>query len=135
MNESTNPDNGFGSAPSIDPFQAAKASAIKAAEELRNAAAQKASDIRTAAESRAQQFKTAAEQKAAELKTDLTEKAGEFRHYADDAVVHAKETLGEAREKCENLFAEAEELARVKPRQALLTAFGVGLVVGLLLRR
>ena len=30
---------------------------------------------------------------------------------------------------------EAETMAREKPRQALLTAFGVGLFVGLLLRR
>ena len=135
MNDSSNPDIGFGSSTGNDPFQAAKASAMKAAEDLRTAAAQKASEIRNAAESRAQQFKSAAEQKAAELKSDLTEKAGEFRHYADDAVIHARETLGEAREKCENLFADAEELARVKPRQALLTAFGVGVLVGLLLRR
>lgn len=135
MNESSNPETGFGSSIGNDPFQAAKASAMKAAEDLRSAAAQKASEIRTAAESRAQQFKSAAEQKASELKSDLTEKAGEFRHYADDAVVQAREKLGEARDRCENLVAEAEELARVKPRQALMTAFGVGLVIGLLLRR
>ena len=135
MNESSNPDIGFEPSPTADPFQAAKASAMKAADELRTAAAQKAAEIRSAAESRAQQFKSAAEQKASELKSDLTEKAGELRHYADDAVIHARETLGEAREKCENLLFDAEELARVKPRQALLTAFGVGLVVGLLLRR
>lgn len=128
MNESSTPDVGFGSPAGHDPFQAAKASAMKAAEELRTAAAQKASEIRGAAENRAQQFKTAAEQKAAELKHDFTEKATEMRHYADDAI-------GQARDKYQDIVAEAETMAREKPRQALLTAFGVGLFVGLLLRR
>lgn len=128
MNEPSIPDLGFGSPSANDPFQAAKASAMKAAEELRAAASQKASELRGAAESRAQHLKSVAEQKASELKTDLTEKAGEIRHYADDA-------LGQAKDKYQDLVAEAENMTREKPRQALLTAFGVGLVVGLLLRR
>lgn len=135
MNESNPPDSVFGSAPTQDPFQAAKASAMKAAEELRSAAMQKATELRSAAEQRAQDLKSVAGQKAAEIKSGLSEKADEFKHYADDAVGHARESLGEARERCENLIADAEDLARTKPRQALLTAFGVGLVVGLLLRR
>ncbi|HYF35554.1 MAG TPA: hypothetical protein VD994_09720 [Prosthecobacter sp.] len=124
MNESTTSDSGFGSTATNDPFQAAKAGAVKAAEELRTAAAQKAAEFRDAATARAQQFKSAAEQKAAEFK----EKADEFRTYADDA-------MGEVRDRYQNVVTEAERLTRLKPRQALLTAFGVGLVVGLLVRR
>lgn len=118
----------FGAAPTSDPFQAAKASALKAAEELRHAAAQKASELRTAAESRAHQIKASAGQKAAEIKTDLQDKSEDLRAYADEA-------LGQAKERYESFMTEAENLAREKPRQALLTAFGVGVVVGLILRR
>jgi ElaB/YqjD/DUF883 family membrane-anchored ribosome-binding protein len=129
MNDS-NPlsDTGFGAVTSNDPFQAAKASALKAAEELRSAATQKAHELRNAAESRAQHFKASAEQKAAEFKTDLQDKSEDIRAYADEA-------LGQAKQRYDNLMTEAENLAREKPRQALFTAFGVGLVVGLLLRR
>ena len=100
-----------------DPFQAAKASAMKAAEELRNAAAAKAQELRQSAESHAQEFKTAA-----------TNKADEFRHYAD-------QTLNDAKVKCADFRTEAENFAREKPLQALATAFGVGLLVGIILRR
>lgn len=134
MNESSNPDIGFG-APGHDPFQAAKASAMKAAEELRVAAAQKAADLRDTAEARTNQFRNAAEEKAASLKANLADKADEFRHYADDALGQARQTLGEAREKYEHIVSDAENLAREKPRQALLTAFGIGVIVGLILRR
>ena len=129
MNDtSPSTDLGFGSKASHDPFQAAKASALKAAEELRAAASQKASELRDAAGARAQHFKMTAEQKAAELKSGLQEKAGDIRGLADDA-------LDQAKERYELLMTEAETMAREKPRQALLTAFGAGLVVGLLLRR
>ncbi len=129
MNETSSvPPSSFSAAPSNDPFQTAKASALKAAEELRAAAAQKATELRQAAESRAHTLKSSAEQKAAELKTELQDKSDDLRAYADEA-------LGQAKQQYETLMTEAEKLAREKPRQALITAFGVGLVVGLLLRR
>lgn len=119
---------GLGAGATQDPFQSAKASALKAAEELRAAAAIKANELRTAAESRAQQLRATAEQKASELKTDIKDKTEDLRAYADEAI-------GQARKQYETLMTEAENMAREKPRQALLTAFGVGVVVGLLLRR
>lgn len=129
MNDSSPlPDIGFGAATTSDPFQAAKASALKAAEELRTAATQKAQELRSAAESRAQQIKASAGQKASEIKTELHDKTEDLRAYADEALVQAKQRY-------ESLMTEAENMAREKPRQALLTAFGVGLVVGLILRR
>lgn len=121
MTENPTVESPFGVGTPHDPFQAAKASALKAAEELRAAAAQKASEFRTAAEQRAQQFRSTAEQKAADIK----EKAGEF----------ADHTFSEARERYADLCAEAEKFAREKPLQALLTAFGIGFVVGAILRR
>lgn len=107
-----------------DPFQAAKASAMKAAEELRNAAAAKAQELRQSAESHAQDFKAAANSKADEFR----ERADEFRTYAD-------QTINDAKVKCADLRTEAENFAREKPLQALATAFGVGLLVGIILRR
>ncbi len=121
MTENPTADSTFGSSSPNDPFQAAKASALKAAEELRAAAAQKASEFRSAAEAKAQQFRSSAEQKA----TDIKEKAGEF----------ADHTFSEARVRYDDLRAEAEKFAREKPLQALLTAFGIGFVVGAILRR
>ncbi len=128
MTDTPSAESAFGSSPPHDPFQAAKASALKAAEELRAAAAQKASEFRSAAEARAQQFRDSAEQKASDLKekaSDLKEKAGEF----------ADHTFTEARVRYDDLRAEAEKFAREKPLQALLTAFGIGFVVGAILRR
>lgn len=107
----------FGAAASQDPFQAAKASAMKAAEELRNVASQKAQELRSAAEQKATQFKSVAQ-----------ERAGEFREYADQAFDDAKARYSDIRE-------ETEKFVREKPVQAVLTAFGVGLFVGLILRR
>ncbi len=121
MTENSTAESPFDVNTAYDPFQAAKASAMKAAEELRAAATQKVSEFRAAAESRTQQFRSTAEQKA----TDLKEKAGEF----------ADHTFSEARERYADLRAEAEKFAREKPLQALLTAFGIGFVVGSILRR
>ena len=124
MTDQPIPDTSFGATTAHDPFQAAKASALKAAEELRTAAAQKAQELRSVAEQKAQQFRATAEQKAGELR----EKAGEYRQYADKA-------FSDARGQVADLRAEAENFAREKPMQAILTAFGVGLFVGLLLRK
>jgi ElaB/YqjD/DUF883 family membrane-anchored ribosome-binding protein len=100
-----------------DPFASAKASALKAADDLRNAAAAKAQEFRQAAEQRAQQLKQSASQA-----TD------QVREYADKA-------WSETRAHTKDLAAEAEKFAREKPLQALLAAFGVGFMVGVILKR
>jgi ElaB/YqjD/DUF883 family membrane-anchored ribosome-binding protein len=117
MNEFTDIPNPFDTPSAADPFASAKASALKAAEDLRTAATLKAQEIRSAAEQRASQFKDVA-----------GEKAGQFKEYADKA-------MGEAGAQLKNITADAEKFAREKPMQALLTAFGVGFVVGLILRK
>ena len=102
---------------SADPFASAKASAMKAADDLRNAAAAKAQEFRQVAEQRAQQLKHSAEE------------AGQhFREYADKA-------WQETRTQTKDIAAEAEKFAREKPLQALLAAFGVGFIVGVILKR
>lgn len=124
MSDTPSADVPFNAPPAQDPFQAAKASAMKAAEELRNAATQKAHELRQTAEGHAQNLKSAAEAKAHEVR----ERADELRQYADQA-------LHDAKAKYADLRGEAESFAREKPMQALLTAFGAGLVLGLILRR
>jgi ElaB/YqjD/DUF883 family membrane-anchored ribosome-binding protein len=124
MNEPSLSYDSAAGTPGGDSLQAAKASALRAAEELRAAAAQKAAELRGAAEAQAGRLKAAAGQRV----HDLGERADEFREIAG-------ETLGQARAQCEEFMVEAEKLAREKPRQALLTAFGLGLLVGLLLKR
>ena len=117
MNESPSSNGPYEAVPPTDPFQAAKASAMKAAEELRHAATQKAQEIKAAAEQRAQQIKDVAEQRA-----------GDFKEAANEA-------WSDARNRYDDLRSEAERYTREKPMQAVLTAFGVGLFVGLILRR
>jgi len=116
MNDSTSTETPFGASPA-DPFAAAKSSAMKAAEDLRAAATAKAHEIRQVAEQRASQFKSAAQDKAAEIK-DCADKA-----------------WGEASGQVKNFTADAEKFAREKPLQALLAAFGVGFLAGVIFRR
>jgi ElaB/YqjD/DUF883 family membrane-anchored ribosome-binding protein len=103
--------------PNQDPFSTAKASALKAAEELRSTATAKAQELRQAAEARAANLRQAAQQGA-----------GEFREYADQAFT-------DARDRYADLRVEGEKFVREKPIQAVATAFGVGLFIGLILRR
>ena len=117
MSEPISSDPSFGTPTGTDPFQAAKASAMKAAEELRTAATQKAQELRSAASERAQQFKHVAE-----------ERTQEFREYADKAFTDARAQYADLR-------SEGEKFVREKPVHAVLTAFGVGLFIGLILRR
>jgi ElaB/YqjD/DUF883 family membrane-anchored ribosome-binding protein len=125
MSDSTPPDRPYDPAAATDdPFQAAKASAMKAAEELRQATAAKAQEWKTAAEARAQQFKDA----AGHIRENAEQRADQFREAANDA-------WSDARVKVDDLRAEAERYTREKPIQAVLTAFGVGLFLGLILRR
>ncbi|MBK8093845.1 MAG: hypothetical protein IPK32_18180 [Verrucomicrobiaceae bacterium] len=127
MSDSATFDSPFGgnaSSSTLDPFQSAKASALKAAEELRQAASQKAGELRGVAQERVQHLRESASSTAADLK----EKTEEFRQIADERLKEAGDRLAELR-------AEAENFAREKPVQALATAFGAGLLLGLILRR
>ncbi len=107
----------FGTAPATDPFASAKASALKAAEDLRNAAAAKANAVREVVGQKAQQWKQAA--------GEATQHA---REYADRA-------WEQTRAKTKDIAGEAEKFTREKPLQALLAAFGVGVLLGFVLKR
>jgi ElaB/YqjD/DUF883 family membrane-anchored ribosome-binding protein len=117
MSASLPTDPSFHPESSQDPFQTAKASALKAAEELRHAASAKA-----------QELKQAAEQRASNLKSAAGQRAGEIREYADQA-------LSDAKDRYADLLVEGEKYVREKPLQAVASAFGIGLFLGLILRR
>ena len=94
-----------------------KASAVQAAEELRQAAGEKAQRIKEAAGVHASQFRATAGQKASEFK------------------VFADHTWDDAKEVATELKTEGEQFVRENPGRAILTAVGIGFVVGLLFRR
>lgn len=87
-------------------FESGKSHAIHAAEDLKAAAEAKAHELRTAAEAKAQEFR------------------GKAEHAFDEARVKAR-TFRE----------DGEQYIRENPTRAVLTALGVGFVLGLIFRR
>lgn len=105
-----------------------KSQALKAAEELRAAAGTKAQQLKEAAEARAQQIRDVAEEKAETIKTAANDQAGQIRGVAE-------EQWADARGKAESLKVELEQYVRENPTKSVLTTFGIGLFLGLLMRR
>jgi ElaB/YqjD/DUF883 family membrane-anchored ribosome-binding protein len=87
-------------------FETGKAHARQAAEELRSAAEAKAQEIRAIAEAKTQEYRAKAE-----------------------------EALEEARLRARTFRDESEQYIRQNPTRSLLTALGVGFVLGLIFRR
>lgn len=80
-------------------------------------AAQAASELKAAAEEKAHQLRIAAEQKAADLRS------------------RAEQAYGEASARARTMREEGEQYVRENPMRAVLTALGVGFVIGLIFRR
>jgi len=98
-------------------FASGKEHAKQAADELRAAAREKIDELRHTAE-----------QKAGELRTAAETRVGEFRERAGTA-------WGQARTRAGSLREDSEAYVRERPVQAVLAAFGIGLFLGLLIRR
>lgn len=98
-------------------LQHSKSHAVHAAEELRTAAALKAKELREAASVGANRIRETATARAAQVR-DYAE------HGWDDARTKAREWQN-----------TGEAYVRDNPMKAVLTALGVGFVVGLLFRR
>lgn len=109
-------------------FAATKSHALQAAEELRAAAGAKAQELKQAAEARAKQIREVAGERAETLKEAAGERAGQFKDAAGNTLEDALERAKEARE-------ELETYVRAHPTKAILTTFGIGVFIGLLLRR
>jgi len=109
-------------------FETGKAHAKRAADELKAAAAAKAQELRETAAAKAQEFRQTASAKAQEFRAQAGAKANEWRDYAQDY-------YGTARERAKTFQDESEAYIRENPMRAVLTALGVGFVLGILFRR
>ncbi len=127
--DSLDPSAGFSDNPSVS----------QAANDLRHAAGEKAKDIaqQTAAQAKdakekavqsAQQFRDAATEKAQALKEAATARATHLRSVADDQ-------WHQTRDKAKELHVTAEDYVRQNPTKSVLTALGVGFLIGLIARR
>lgn len=91
-------------------------------------AADKLNDGKKHASQAAQDLRAAAEAKAAEFRATAEAKAAEFRGKAEQA-------YSDARDRAETLRGESEHWIRENPTRAVLTAVGVGFILGLMFRK
>ena len=108
--------------------QEAAAATQQAANDLRDAAAGKTQQIKDTAVQKAQQFREFAGTKASDIKGTAKEKAQHFKQVASEQVSTGKV-------KAKEIHSETEEYIRQNPTKSVLTALGVGFLVGLIIRR
>ena len=127
--ESLDPEAGFTQTPSIS--QAAndlRAAAGEKAREFVQTAEVKASALKERAVESAQHFREAATEKANTLKAAAVEKA---QHLRDTATDQWQDTRVKAKE----LHVTAEDYIRQNPTKCVVSALGLGFLVGLIVRR
>jgi len=100
---------------------------------------QKARALKEAAAQKANQLRDFAGEKAQGLKTAATEKIGAIREGAEETAIQFKgvadEQWQDTRVKARELHASMEDYVRANPTKAVLTAAGIGLLLGLISRR
>lgn len=95
---------------------------------LKEAAAEKAARLRDFAGEKASGLKVAATEKIEAIREGAGETAGQLREAAS-------ERWQDTREKAKELHGSMEEYIRENPTKSVLTAVGVGFVIGLIVRR
>ncbi|MEX1048685.1 MAG: hypothetical protein WED15_04090 [Akkermansiaceae bacterium] len=126
---SLDPEAGFTETPSV--AQAAndlRAAAGEKARELIHTAEEKANALRERAVESAQHFRETATERANQMKATATEKAAQFRETAN-------EQWDETRVKAKEFQVTAEDYIRQNPAQCVISALGVGFLIGLIVRR
>lgn len=111
-----------------EPSKDLKALATEKAKLAAQDVQEKATQLKDAATEKAAQFKSYAELKAEEIKTEAVDKAHAVKQVATDQYDRSVVKVKDA-------HAETEEYIRHNPTKSVLTAFGAGLLIGLLARR
>jgi ElaB/YqjD/DUF883 family membrane-anchored ribosome-binding protein len=109
-------------------LESGKTQAMRAAEQLRNAAASTVQQFRTVAEERADQLRAAAGEQTGTMRAAAEAQAEQLR----DA---AEEQWSQARTQVQDWQQELETYVRANPTKSILATFGLGLVLGLMMRR
>lgn len=111
----------------------------QAAHDLRVAAGESAKQVAHSAEERARQLKDAASKRAQQFRDYAGEKAEHVRDVAGDKVDQFKSAASEqwedTRVRSREIHGQVEEYVRQNPTKAILAAGGVGILIGLLVRR
>ena len=93
-----------------------------------NFASAKAQQFKQTAVDKAQQFREFAGSKASDLKETTSVKAQQLKQAAG-------EQMQQSRVKAREVHADTEEYIRQHPTKSVLTALGIGFVIGLTIRR
>jgi ElaB/YqjD/DUF883 family membrane-anchored ribosome-binding protein len=118
----------FKSQSAASDLRSAAADPSNKAKQIAQEAGAKAQHFKQAATEKAQQFREFAGTKANDLKETAGVKAQQLKQAASEQVEHGRVKAKEA-------HADAEEYVRNHPTKSVLTALGVGIVIGLVIRR
>ncbi|MCU0782011.1 MAG: hypothetical protein MUF04_13045 [Akkermansiaceae bacterium] len=134
------PQSDFAPHPSVS--QAAndlRAAAGEKAKELAQSISTQAASIRDRAVESAQHFRDVASEKASALRKAATDKAETFRAAASEQAHRFQESASEqwatTCERGKDLHITAEDYIRQNPTKCVLGALGLGVLIGLMIRR
>lgn len=122
LGQTTNPQQ------AADDFREAAGDPAGKARKIAQEAGAKAQQFKQAAAAKAQQFREFAGTKAGDLKDTAGAKAQQFKQAAGEQMQQGRAKAGEA-------HADAEQYIRKHPTKSVLTALGLGVVIGLVIRR
>lgn len=138
--DSLDPEAGFSQNPSV--AQAANDLRIAAGEKARglvHTAEEKAAALKERAVESAQQFRETATETANQIKATATERTNAFKSAATEKAEHLRDTANvqweDTRVKAKEFQVTAEDYIRQNPTQCVISALGVGFLIGLIVRR
>lgn len=127
------PEAGFTQAAPTSP------SIAQAANDLRLAAGEKAKELVQTAEAKANSLKERAVESAQHFRETATEKASALKSTASEKAQNIKESASEqwqdTRVKAKEIHVTAEDYIRQNPTKCVISALGLGFLIGLITRR
>ncbi|MEI7908266.1 MAG: hypothetical protein WCK77_01390 [Verrucomicrobiota bacterium] len=137
---SLDPESGFAPSPSVT--QAAndlRVAAGEKAKELAHNVSTQASTLKERAIESAQHFREVATEKVGQLKATAAERAGEMKQSAADRAHRLQESAAEQWRDTQVMTKEfhvtAEDYIRQNPTKCVVGALGLGVLIGLIVRR